>query len=329
MTSIKRPYSIALLAALALSLGGCDLSYSYNKTGNTQTTIQQAKAFAHQKEDAKEHEQKPEAAPNPPATAPQEEVPAAKKPQANDAAADEAVTLKIANDGGLPPFSSVAADGQLQGFDIDIGMALCRQMAVKCEFVLQSWDGMLPGLISGKFDAVLASMSVTADRQKVVDFTDKYYASQLVFIGAAGSHLQDLADKRIGAQQATTAAIYLQKNHPKASITTVATQAEGYALLQAGKLDLLLSDQLPAYNWLGSEAGSAFAVIGEGVPAGEYQDIAIAVRKNDPLKAQFNTALAAILASGQYRQISQKYFTFDIYDPKADHKTPLPAAQSK
>ena len=98
--------------------------------------------------------------------------------------------IRLASEGAFPPFNIIAADGSLQGFDIDIGNALCEEMKAKCTWVKQDWDGMIPALVSRKFDAILASMSITEERKAKVDFTQKYYASPLALIAKKGSPLQ-------------------------------------------------------------------------------------------------------------------------------------------
>ena len=90
-------------------------------------------------------------------------------------AAQAQETIKIGTEGAYPPFNNLTADGKLVGFDIDIAQALCDEMKVKCEFVTQDWDGIIPALQAGKFDAIVASMSITPERQEKVDFTHKYY----------------------------------------------------------------------------------------------------------------------------------------------------------
>ena len=91
--------------------------------------------------------------------------------------------LRIATEGAWAPFNYVDKNGNLAGFDIDIANALCARMKADCEIVAQDWDGMIPSLKVRKFDAIVASMSITEDRLKQVDFTDRYYSGGLRFMG--------------------------------------------------------------------------------------------------------------------------------------------------
>ena len=99
-------------------------------------------------------------------------------------------TLRIGVEGAYPPFSWKEADGTIKGFDIDIAMALCEKLARECELVEQDWDGMIPALLAKKFDAIIASMSITAERKKRVDFSVKYYNTPAMFVVPEGSGLK-------------------------------------------------------------------------------------------------------------------------------------------
>lgn len=101
-----------------------------------------------------------------------------------DAAAAETAgkTIRIATEGAYPPFNYTNADGSLAGYDIDVANALCKQMQAKCEIVAQDWDGIIPGLLAQKYDAVIAGMSITPERQEKVDFTEPYFANTMVWL---------------------------------------------------------------------------------------------------------------------------------------------------
>ena len=93
-------------------------------------------------------------------------------------------TLRIGVEGAYPPFSSKEADGTLVGFDIDIARALCAEMQRECELVEQEWDGMIPALLGRRFDAIVASMSITEERRQQIDFSEKYYQTPARLVAA-------------------------------------------------------------------------------------------------------------------------------------------------
>ncbi|TIU63047.1 MAG: transporter substrate-binding domain-containing protein, partial [Mesorhizobium sp.] len=130
-------------------------------------------------------------------------------------------TLRIGTEGAYPPFNNLTADGQLVGFDVDIAKALCDEMKVKCTFVAQDWDGIIPALQAKKFDAIIASMSITEERKKQVAFTHKYYTTPLALVAPKDSELTStepaaLAGKTVGAQASTTQADFAQDVYGKA-----------------------------------------------------------------------------------------------------------------
>lgn len=237
------------------------------------------------------------------------------------ARAQSADALRIGVEGAYPPFSWVEPDGEVVGFDIDIAFALCAEMGRECELVQQDWDGMIPALIAGRFDAVVASMSITEERMLRVDFTDKYYYTRGVFVAPEGSKLEltpeGLAGRRIGVQGATTYECYLETHFPDAEIVPYPNQEVLFQDLVLGRLAAQMSDEVSAtLGFLDTEAGEGFAIVG-----GEGNDVdclgvgsGIAVRKGeDALREALNDAIHAIRENGVYAEINDSYFDFDIY----------------
>ncbi len=223
--------------------------------------------------------------------------------------------IRIATEGAYAPFNMINAQGELTGFDVDIAKALCAEMKAECKIVAQDWDGIIPGLKARKYDAIVASLSITPERSRVVAFTDHYYSNSLTFVTSKESKFDPatVEGKVIGAQRATIAGQYLEDNlSGKATVKLYDTQDNAYIDLASGRLDALLSDRLPAYDWLQSKDGQAFEFRGDKIDIDDK--IAIAVRKPDSeLKARFNKALKAIIENGTYEKINAKYFPFSIY----------------
>jgi len=228
----------------------------------------------------------------------------------------QAETIRIATEGAYAPFNMKDESGELKGFDVDIANALCAEMKADCELVAQDWEGIIPGLMTRKYDAIIASMSITDERLRVVDFTDHYYSNVLAFVAPKGTELdtskEGLKGKTVGAQRATIAGQYLEDNlGDVVGVKLYDTQDNAYLDLAAGRLDALLSDKFPAYDWLQSNAGQGFEFKGGDIDINDK--IAIAVRKGDPLKEKFNAAIKAIVDNGTYKEINDKYFPFSIY----------------
>lgn len=230
-------------------------------------------------------------------------------------------TLRVGVEGAYPPFSEKTASGDLVGFDIDIANALCAEMGVECVLVEQDWDGIIPALQAKKYDAIVASMSITPERQKVVDFTNKYYQTPAKFAAKEGVDWEDtpkgLAGKTIGVQRGTIHDDYVSALYTDSEIKRYATQDEAYLDLQAGRVDAILADSIAVSDgFLKTEAGEGYAFFGEDHTDPQYfgEGAGIAVRKGeDELRQKLNDAIAAIRENGTYKQINDKYFDFDIY----------------
>ena len=239
---------------------------------------------------------------------------------AGTSAAFAADKIKIGTEGAYPPFNTLTADGKLEGFDIDIANALCAQMKAECELVTQDWDGMIPALQAKKFDAIIASMSITPERKKQVAFTNKYYTTPLALVALKDSSLsgtdgEAVKGKTVGAQASTTQADYAQDVYAKAGadVKLYPTQEEAVTDLVNGRLDAVLSDKFVLVDWMkNGSAKDCCKMIGD--VKGTETEAGIAIRQEDnELREKFNKAIDAIVADGTYKKIQAKYFDFDIY----------------
>lgn len=231
--------------------------------------------------------------------------------------AAQAQDLRIATEGYYAPFNYIDDNGALAGFDVDIAVALCTVMDVTCKVVQNDWDDLIPGLNQNEYDVIIASMSITQDREEKVAFTLPYYSNMLTFLGKKDSGVeisaQGLAGKKVGTLRSTVSSSYLQENYNGVvEVELYDTQDDALTDLTLGKLDLVLGDNLPSYDWLQSEQGEGHEFVGEFIDINDR--ISIAVRKTEPdLLDDLNAALIEIIENGTYQEINAKYFPFSIY----------------
>lgn len=242
--------------------------------------------------------------------------------------ATEGNVLRIGTEGAYAPFNYTNADGTLGGFDIEIANAICADMQVTCEIVAQDWDGIIPGLKAGKYDAIVAAMSVTPERAQQVAFTDPYFSNALVFLAKKDStfdpaKVTDINAHSIAAQRSTISSQWLENTYPKADMKLYDTLSNAFLDLGAGRVEAMISDKLPAIEWLSSTSGSNYVLKGAEIDIND--NFAIAVRPNDEaLQAKINTSLSNIKANGTYDKINQKYFAV----PASATLTEAPAIDS-
>lgn len=236
--------------------------------------------------------------------------------------AKEWKTVRIGVEGAYPPFSYVDPDGRLAGFDIEIAQALCDQMRVKCTMVQQDWDGIIPALLARKYDAIVASMSITEERKKKVAFTGRYYNTPAKFARKKGSGIEiskaGLKGKTVAVQRATTHDNFITGEFgDSVNIKRYATQDEAYLDAVAGRVDLLLADSVAMDDgFLKTDKGQGWEFVGPDYSEPKYfgDGAGIAIRKQDEdLVKKFNNAIKAIRSNGTYDRIAKKYFDFDIY----------------
>ncbi len=230
--------------------------------------------------------------------------------------------IRIGVEGAYPPFSYVDPDGKLAGFDIDIANALCKQMGAECTLVQQDWDGIIPALLARKYDAIIASMSITEERKKKVAFSNKYYNTPAKFIRKKGSGIEisrsGLTGKTVGVQRATTHDNFITGEFgDSVNIKRYATQDEAYLDAVSGRLDLLLADSVAMNDgFLSTDKGKDWEFVGPDYNDPKYfgEGVGVAIRKQDKdLVAQINKAIKDIRANGTYDAIAKKYFDFDVY----------------
>ncbi len=240
---------------------------------------------------------------------------------AGTAAADmKKVTL--GTEGAYPPFNWIDENGDLQGFDVEIGNALCAAANLECTWAVQDWDGIIPGLLAKKYDAIVASMSITEERKKKVDFTGKYYTTPAKFVRMKGSDIEitneGLDGLAVGVQRATIHENFLRDNYGDiVTIRAYATQDEANLDFVAGRVDLLLADSMALQGgFLDTPDGADAEFVGPDFtdPRWFGDGAGIAVRKGEgELLDALNGAIVAIRADGTYKTINDKYFDFDVY----------------
>lgn len=232
-------------------------------------------------------------------------------------------TIRFGVDATYPPFESKAPDGSFVGFDIDLGNAICAKLKVKCKWVANDFDGMIPALKARKFDGILSSMSITAKREEEIDFSDKLFNVPARMVAKKGSSVLPTVDalkgKAVGVEQGTTQETYADTYWKPKGVKVVAYQNQDqvYADLLSGRLDASFQDEVEAEGgFLSTPKGKDFTFAGKEVndPVTLGTGTGVGLRKEDAdLKAKIDKALAEIHKDGTYKKLAAKYFTFDVY----------------
>jgi arginine/ornithine transport system substrate-binding protein len=230
--------------------------------------------------------------------------------------------LKVAIDPTYEPFTFKTADGKPAGFDVDIASALCAQIKRECVFVEQVWAGMIPGLQARKYDVIISSMSITADRLRVVDFTEKYYNTPsrvVVKKDVSYTGPASIKGKKIGVLKGSTQEKYAIGELKPVGVEVIAYDAQDqvYLDIRSGRLDGTVADFVEVNGgFLSKPEGQDYTLVGPELYIEKYYGIGvgIALRKGETaLKNELNGAIKAIRNNGTYKKINDKYFTFDVY----------------
>ena len=247
--------------------------------------------------------------------------------------------IKIGTEGAYPPWNSKDASGKLIGFEVELAYTLCRYIGKQCVIVEQDWDGMIPALIMRKFDAIMAGMSITAERQKAINFSQGYadeVASLAVMKGSslegldtpAGINLTKpnaaakkalktltaaLAGKTVCVQTATIHQNFLDSGDVgKVNVRTYKTQDEVNLDLASGRCDAALAAAV-AFNDYAEKSGKSVVLTGPTFSGGAFGNgVGVGIRKDDTelLKA-FNSAINKARKNGDISRIATKWFGFD------------------
>ncbi|PZQ17931.1 MAG: amino acid ABC transporter [Ancylobacter novellus] len=240
------------------------------------------------------------------------------------ASAKDWTRIRVASEGAHPPFNSLDAMNQLQGFEIDLAREVCRRLRATCEFMTQDFAGIIPALIAGRYDIAFASLTITPPREANVAFSKKYYDARAMFVDNKAKPVASTAPKamkglKVGAKIASTSARYLQDHYvPQGAVLKLYhTIDEARLDLAEGRIDALLGDKTAMVYWLAnSPLARCCEVTGDDLtdPAYFGRGVGAAMRKDDvELKELVDAALTAIRADGTYSALRKKYFSFDPY----------------
>jgi octopine/nopaline transport system substrate-binding protein len=247
-------------------------------------------------------------------------------------------TVKIGTEGAYPPWNGTSASGQLEGAEVDLAMDLCARMSVECVLVAQDWDGIIPALQNGKYDAIMAGMSITPERMEVIDFSQGYAtepasfstlsSSSVASLGVSGNVNLDLGPSAdvdalkaalsgsvVGVQGSTTHENFVRDVlGSSVTVKTYDTQQNLELDLAAGRIDAALSDSGSMEAFIASGNGSNVVFIGPKLGGGQFgPGVGVGLRQSDSdLKDMFNKAIDEARADGTLATHFTKWFGKDI-----------------
>lgn len=215
--------------------------------------------------------------------------------------------LRVGTDATFPPMEYVE-NGKRTGFDIELVEALAKAMGKQVEWVDIDFKGLIPGLISKRFDMAVSAIYITDERKKVVDFTDSYYAGGLVVMvkdnNTSIKKIADLDGKKVSVQVGTKSVGYLTEKHPKVQRIEVEKNQEMFNLVDIGRADAAVTGKPAAFQYVRTRGG--MRVLEEQLTTEEY---GMAIRKDTPeLTKAVNAALTKVKADGTYAALIKKWF---------------------
>jgi polar amino acid transport system substrate-binding protein len=224
--------------------------------------------------------------------------------------AGHAQAVRIATEGAYAPWNFLDDTGKVAGFEIELGDELCKRAALECTWVVNEWDTIIPNLIAGNYDAIMAGMSITEERQQTIDFSENYFPPDpSKYVTAAGKtyDFDNLQGVRIGVQGATIQAAYAEENHKYGNtILSFETADQALADLNAGNVDIILADGSYLAEVIAGSSG-ALEFVGPDVIIGS--GVGIGLRKDDDeLQQKFNEVIAQAKTDGTLDALITKWF---------------------
>jgi len=218
--------------------------------------------------------------------------------------AAQAQTVRMGTEGAYPPFNLINDSGEVDGFERELGDKLCEMTGLECTWVTNDWDSIIPNLVSGNYDTIIAGMSITAERDAVIDFTQPYYPPDPSSYVAMSGASEDVLHGVVASQANTIQAAHVATSG--ATLVEFATGDEAVAAVRNGEADSVLLDKAVLVPIV-EQSNGELTFIGEDVILGD--GIGIGVRESDgELKAKLDAAIAELKADGTLNAMIKKWF---------------------
>ena len=213
-------------------------------------------------------------------------------------------TIRMATEGAYKPYNFINDNGEIDGFEKHLGDELCKRANLKCTWQTEAWDPIIPNLVSGNYDTIIAGMSITAERDEIIDFTQEYFpADPSTYVALAGAS-NDAINGVVAAQTSTIQAAYAAGTN--ATVVEFATPEETIAAVRNGEADAVLADAAYLADFVSSSNGDLIYV---GDPVAIGGGIGMGIRESDTdLKATMNTAIASMKADGSLAKLIFEWF---------------------
>jgi polar amino acid transport system substrate-binding protein len=225
------------------------------------------------------------------------------------ASAATAQVIRIGTEGAYPPFNFINEANELVGFEIDLGNEICRRANLTCEWVINDWDTIIPNLVGGNYDIIMAGMNATPARAEVIAFADAYKRPDpSAYMALAGTDPSVMESGVISAQSNTVQASMVAET--AATLIEFPTPDETIAAVRSGVADAVLADRDFLMTYMNDSAGE-FEFIGTRMPPGE--GVSPGVRQSDTeLRATISATLAAMKADGSLNALLVQWFGDEV-----------------